>query len=84
MPVLANALYVDDPNTRWLYMIGRVKPGVDPAALKEKVSALVRQSVTDTRAYSQERAKNSSTASMSFLRPVAPASSICATSMNPT
>ena len=57
MPVLANAPYVDDPNTRWLYMIGRVKPGVDPAALKEKVSALVRQSVTDTRAYSQEQSK---------------------------
>ena len=57
MPVLANVPYVDDPNTRWLYMIGRVKPGVNPAALKEKVSALVKQSVTDTRAYSQEQSK---------------------------
>ncbi|MFY9936380.1 MAG: ABC transporter permease, partial [Silvibacterium sp.] len=26
MPVLANANYVHSPNTRWLYMVGRVKP----------------------------------------------------------
>jgi macrolide transport system ATP-binding/permease protein len=28
MPVLANAPYVHDPTAKWLYMIGRVKPGV--------------------------------------------------------
>ena len=54
MAVLANAPYVDDPNTRWLYMIGRVKPGVNLVGLQQQVSALVKQSVTDTRAYSKE------------------------------
>jgi macrolide transport system ATP-binding/permease protein len=57
MPVLANVPYVDDPNTRWLYMIGRVKPGVNLAALQQKASALVKQSVSDTRAYSQQQTK---------------------------
>jgi macrolide transport system ATP-binding/permease protein len=57
MPVLANVPYVDDSNTRWLYMIGRVRPGVNLAALQEKVSALVKQSMVDTRAYSAGRGK---------------------------
>ena len=36
MPVLANAPFVHDPDARWLYMIGRVKPGVSTAALQAK------------------------------------------------
>ena len=27
MPVLANVAYVHDPSAKWLYIIGRVKPG---------------------------------------------------------
>lgn len=57
MPVLANVPYVDDRDTRWLYMIGRVNPGVNLAALQEKVSVLVKQSMADTRPYSQEKDK---------------------------
>jgi macrolide transport system ATP-binding/permease protein len=51
MPVLANVPYVHDPNQLWLYMVGRVKPGVSIPALQAKVSALVRQSLADTRAF---------------------------------
>ncbi|HEX6774029.1 MAG TPA: ABC transporter permease [Acidobacteriaceae bacterium] len=51
MPVLANVPYVHDPNQLWLYMVGRVKPGVSVAALQAKVSALVRQSLADTRTF---------------------------------
>ena len=32
MPALANASYVHDPRASWLYMVGRVKPGVALAA----------------------------------------------------
>lgn len=51
MPVLANVPYVHDPNQLWLDMVGRVKPGVSIPALQAKVSALVRQSVADTRTF---------------------------------
>jgi macrolide transport system ATP-binding/permease protein len=51
MPVLANVPYVHDPSQLWLDMVGRVKPGVSLPALQEKVSALVRQSLADTRAF---------------------------------
>lgn len=57
MPILANVPYVDDPDTEWLYMIGRVKPGVDLAALQAKVSALVKQSFAETRIYSEDKNK---------------------------
>jgi macrolide transport system ATP-binding/permease protein len=51
MPVLANVPYVHDPNQLWLDMVGRVKPGTPLAPLQAKVSALVRQSLADTRAF---------------------------------
>jgi macrolide transport system ATP-binding/permease protein len=51
MPVLANVPYVHDPNQLWLDVVGRVKPGTPLAPLQAKVSALVRQSLADTRAF---------------------------------
>jgi predicted permease len=57
MPVLANVPYVHDPNQLWLYMIGRVKPGVSIPALQAKVSALVRQSLADTRTFASAENK---------------------------
>jgi macrolide transport system ATP-binding/permease protein len=51
MPVLANVPYVHDPNQLWLDIVGRVKPGTPLAPLQAKVSALVRQSLADTRAF---------------------------------
>jgi len=59
MPVLGNVPYVHDPETRWLYMIGRVKPGVSTAALQEKISALVKRSLGETETYSTEQGKKS-------------------------
>jgi predicted permease len=49
MPQLANAPYVDDPQTQWLYLIGRIKPGVTLPPLQEKLSALFRQYILETR-----------------------------------
>jgi macrolide transport system ATP-binding/permease protein len=51
MPVLANVPYVHDPNQLWLDIVGRVKPGTPLAPLQAKVSALVRQSLADTRTF---------------------------------
>ena len=51
MPVLTNVSYVHDPNQDWLYMVGRIHPGVSIPALQAKVSALVRQSFADTKRF---------------------------------
>src|SRR6516225_5072813 len=37
--VISNAAYVHDPDTSWLYMIGRVKPGTHLPPLQDKVSS---------------------------------------------
>jgi predicted permease len=57
MDALANAPYVHEPNMRWLYLVGRVKPGVQMAPLSQKVSALVRQSFGQTEAFSSGEGK---------------------------
>jgi macrolide transport system ATP-binding/permease protein len=43
MPVLANVAYVHDRNQIWLYIVGRVKPGVQLAPLQAKLSGQLRQ-----------------------------------------
>ena len=43
MPVLANVSYVHDPNSSWLYIVGRLKPGVALPPLQDKVNALLKQ-----------------------------------------
>jgi macrolide transport system ATP-binding/permease protein len=57
LPALGSAAYVDDPSTNWLYIIGRVKPGVAMGPLQQKLSALVRQSFAPTRAFSSKQGK---------------------------
>jgi hypothetical protein len=57
MPVLTNVSYVHDPNQNWIYMIGRVKPGVSIPALQAKVSGLVRQSLAGTRTFADAENK---------------------------
>lgn len=57
MPVLANAAYVHEPETEWLYMIGRLKPGVATGALQEKLSALLRQVFAPHKQFSTENDK---------------------------
>ena len=43
MPVVAAAPYVHEPNSSWLYIVGRLKPGVAMAPLQDKVNALLKQ-----------------------------------------
>jgi macrolide transport system ATP-binding/permease protein len=57
MPVLANAPYVHKPRTRWLYIIGRLKPGVAMGALHDKVNALLRQAFSTISDFSTEQGK---------------------------
>ena len=55
MPSLANVTYVHDPDMTWLYMMGRVKPGVSLPQLQAKLSGLLRQVLATTRAYSSDK-----------------------------
>jgi macrolide transport system ATP-binding/permease protein len=57
MPVLANVPYVHEPHTRWLYIIGRLKPGVAMGALQEKVNVFLRQAFSAIPDYSTEHGK---------------------------
>ena len=57
MPLLANAPYVNDPVEHWLYMIGRVKPGVALDPLQQKVSALLRQSIASQKNFATAQGK---------------------------
>ena len=57
VPVLTNRTFVHEPGMRWLYIIGRVKPGVAMAPLQAKITELVRQSLAATTAFSSEQGK---------------------------
>ena len=57
MSALANAPFVHDPSTNWLYLIGRVKPGVEMGPLQEKVNAVVRQAFATQKVFSTEEGK---------------------------
>lgn len=54
MPPLANTPYVYDPNAAWLYMIGRVKPGTSLPVLEQKVSAVLRESLAESKLFASE------------------------------
>ena len=43
MPLIRGAKFVHDPEARWLYLIGRVKPSTALAPLQEKLSVQLRQ-----------------------------------------
>ena len=55
MPVLVNVTYVSDPTTQWLYIIGRVKPGVALLPLQSKINGLFRQIISTDPNYSGKR-----------------------------
>ncbi len=57
MPVVMNAPYVQDPAAKWLYMIGRLKPGVSQTQLQAKLSGLLRQALAPIRTYASKEAK---------------------------
>jgi macrolide transport system ATP-binding/permease protein len=47
MAPLAGAPYVHQPGTQWLYIVGRLKPGIALGPLQEKVNARLRQIYLD-------------------------------------
>ena len=57
VPVLTNRTYVHEPGMRWLYIIGRVKPGVAIAPLQAKMTELNRQSLAPTKPFLGEQGK---------------------------
>jgi MacB-like protein len=57
IPVLTNRTFVHEPGMRWLYIIGRVKPGVAKSPLQAKITQLVRQSLAPTKPFSGEQGK---------------------------
>jgi macrolide transport system ATP-binding/permease protein len=57
MPVVMSVPYVHDPETSWLYIVGRVKPGVAMVPLQEKLSAVLRQQYATTKLFSGEKEK---------------------------
>jgi macrolide transport system ATP-binding/permease protein len=57
MTVLASVPYVHNPTTNWLYMVGRIKPGVEIGPLQQKVSAVVRQAFAQQKEFSAGHGK---------------------------
>jgi predicted permease len=57
VPVLTDRTFVHEPGMRWLYIIGRVKPGVAMAPLQAKITELARQSLAPTKPFSGEQGK---------------------------
>ncbi|MBS1803730.1 MAG: ABC transporter permease [Acidobacteria bacterium] len=54
MPGLANVPYVHNSDLQWLYIIGRVKPGVSQGMLQEKVNTLLRHQLAGTNHFSDK------------------------------
>jgi macrolide transport system ATP-binding/permease protein len=59
MAVIFNVPYLHDPEVEWVYVIGRVKPGVSFSAVQAKASTLLRQQFSTFKVFSNERAKTS-------------------------
>ncbi len=57
MPVIMSVPYVHDPDTNWLYIVGRVKPGIAWGPLQEKLSAILRQTWSTSRHFTGVRDK---------------------------
>ncbi|MGC2657733.1 MAG: ABC transporter permease [Bryobacteraceae bacterium] len=57
MPVLFGVSFVHDPEMTWLYIVGRLKPGVPLAPLQQNISSLARQLFAPLKAYSTESSK---------------------------
>jgi len=57
MAVIFNVPYVHDPEVAWVYVVGRVKPGVSLSAVQAKASTLLRQQYSGFKVFTNERAK---------------------------
>jgi macrolide transport system ATP-binding/permease protein len=57
MAVISSVGFVHDPEVAWVYVVGRVKPGVSLPAVQAKASTLLRQQFTSFKVFTNERAK---------------------------
>jgi len=57
LTALAGVDYVDDPKVNWLYIVGRLRPGVTPDAIQTKINNLFRQIVASDPIYSGDKGK---------------------------
>ena len=57
MTTIANVPYVHVSEVQWLYLIGRLKPGVSRGEVQQKVSALLRQQLATTHRFSSQESQ---------------------------
>jgi predicted permease len=57
MDAVISASFFTDPDKRWAYIIGRVKPGTSLPALQAKASALLRQQFAGLKSFADPRAQ---------------------------
>ena len=57
MDTILGVDYVPDPTVHWLYMIGRLRPGVAPGALQTKINGLFRHIVASDPIYSGDKGR---------------------------
>jgi macrolide transport system ATP-binding/permease protein len=57
MAVISSVPYVHDPEVAWLFVVGRVKPGVSLPAVQAKASTLLLQQFSTFKVFTNERAK---------------------------
>jgi macrolide transport system ATP-binding/permease protein len=57
MNAISNAPYLHDPEVNWIYIVGRVKPGVAIGSLQLKISALMRAELAPLKTYSHPETK---------------------------
>ena len=57
MDAIIGAPYLHDPEVEWAYIVGRVRPGVNPQALQAKASTLLRQQFATLKLFKDERNK---------------------------
>jgi macrolide transport system ATP-binding/permease protein len=57
MDPVIGAPYFNDPDTKWAYIIGRVKPGTSRVALQDKASALLKQQFVPLKTFTDQRAQ---------------------------
>ncbi len=57
MDPIIGAPYEHDPEVRWAYIIGRIKPGVSLPALQDKISTMLRQEFSTLKMFQDARTK---------------------------
>jgi predicted permease len=57
MGQVAGAPYLHDPDVNWIYLVGRLQPGVSLPALQSKIGVLLRQELSVTKTYAEREGK---------------------------